>query len=1032
MTAPGDCEHIERTCALVDGELTGDAADAARDHLAGCAVCQAELADALQLDAAVAEHTRAVAQREAGVVSIAWYRRRPAQIATAAVAAAAAVVVYLSVPRHPAPTDPASPGTAVALALAPHRSLEARLAWPGAAGYRSYDVPRASEAPHETIALMAIAELDKRGDAHGVGVLELLNGERRQAATYLERAGDSADAISDRAALALADHRPERALPLADAALAADPHHGPALWNRALALRDLGLSRTAAAAFREVAARAEPGWAGEATQRATALDAETDALQQRFERINLASVALARGQIELSADDARAMPGFARGIFYDAIRSAATPAQLSALAPLAEALDTADHDTAMADALARAGKALHPALSRQYASMIRALAVEMQIIPNPGSKPGPKPGPNTGDDAAVPSGAARTQLLAALRAAHADDLLIGVLMKTSEDRRVVDRGEIAEFARLTAASPDPWMQLLGVQQQAEVLLQQDDLVGAEAVLLRGKQRCGEPGAPVFRCILLGKLLGKLYLEWQRLPEARAALSAAWQAAQASGEWIVQESLLEPLAGAAAIGDDTEASGLPLIRGYTEELTLRYPPSMPDNRCLRAEWGRTLRAMVLVNQLQFAAARRELAGPACAVAQPPETAVTHLFVRAELASHDGSPGEVAELRQAIAALRATPGLRPAEQIWLDHSEGRVVIDHDRAAGEALLRRAIATARQVPSSVIRAHKAAAWSYSVLITTAARHAEGAAALALLGEEQGLAVPARCVLGLAIEDQRRAMVIRDAAGKTMVHADDDRRVPAIDPAHLVPGDLVAALRGCPAVDVLARAPIHGMSRLLPADLAWRYLSLRSHPIAATAATATTAGPSLVVADVEPPPGLELPRLASWSPDPQAQRQPQRLTGAAATPSRVLAAIGAAGEAVIHAHGLVNVAEPDASLIALSPEPGGRFALTTGDVRKAQFSTSPLIILAACQASRAAPVWHTTWSLPAAFVYAGARAVIASSAPIPDGDAAAFFDGIRARVRAGAPVAIALRDARQQWLAGHRGDWVQDVIVFE
>ena len=100
--------------------------------------------------------------------------------------------------------------------------------------------------------------------------------------------------------------------------------------------------------------------------------------------------------------------------------------------------------------------------------------------------------------------------------------------------------------------------------------------------------------------------------------------------------------------------------------------------------------------------------------------------------------------------------------------------------------------------------------------------------------------------------------------------------------------------------------------------------------------------------------------------------------------------------------------------------------------MRKARFPTSPLIILAACRASRAAPVWHETWSLPAAFVLAGARAVIASAAPIPDADASAFFDAIRGKVRAGASVAVALRDVRRQWLADHRGDWVRDVIVFE
>lgn len=260
MTQAPDCAGLERTHALADGELTGDAADAARDHLATCAACQAELADVLQLDAAVA------ARPPAPVISLAWYRRRKLQVAAAALAAAAAVAVYVALPRSGAP--------AVAVALAPRRAIEARLAWPGAAGYRAYDVPRAGEPPHESIALTALAELEHRGDVHGVGVLELLSGDRRQAAGYLERAGDSADVLADRAALALADGQPERALALADRALARQPGHGAALWNRALALRDLGRARDAAEAFRAVAKLGEPGWAEEASRRAAAADRE--------------------------------------------------------------------------------------------------------------------------------------------------------------------------------------------------------------------------------------------------------------------------------------------------------------------------------------------------------------------------------------------------------------------------------------------------------------------------------------------------------------------------------------------------------------------------------------------------------------------------------------------------------------------------------------------------------------------------------------------------------------------------------------
>jgi hypothetical protein len=252
-----DCEHIEQTHALASGALAGDAADAARDHLADCEACQAAFHDALQLDAAVAE-------APAAVVSLAWYRRRKIQLAGLAMAAAAGVILYLTLPRGGAPTD-----TAV-IALAPKRGVEVRLAWGEAARYRPYDVPR-GDAPSENVGVAVLGELDKRGDAHGVGVLALLDGDRRQAARYLERAGDTADVLADRAALALLDHDPSRALGFADAALAKRPGHPVALWNRALALRDLGRTADAAAAFREVADQGEPGWAAEAKQRAATL-----------------------------------------------------------------------------------------------------------------------------------------------------------------------------------------------------------------------------------------------------------------------------------------------------------------------------------------------------------------------------------------------------------------------------------------------------------------------------------------------------------------------------------------------------------------------------------------------------------------------------------------------------------------------------------------------------------------------------------------------------------------------------------------
>jgi len=140
-----------------------------------------------------------------------------------------------------------------------------------------------------------------------------------------------------------------------------------------------------------------------------------------------------------------------------------------------------------------------------------------------------------------------------------------------------------------------------------------------------------------------------------------------------------------------------------------------------------------------------------------------------------------------------------------------------------------------------------------------------------------------------------------------------------------------------------------------------------------------------------------------------------------AATPGKVLAALAGAGEVVIHAHGLVECRTARASFLALSPDIDGTFALTTAVFARpssppARSSCSRRVGRRARRRSGTPP-----WSLPAAFVYAGARAVIASTAPIPDGRRERV---LRRCARAGARrrgAAVALRDARQQWLAQGR-----------
>ena len=151
------------------------------------------------------------------------------------------------------------------------RGLEARLSYTPADRHRPYVPMRGdSEAAHPP-PLPAVAALEERGDLEGVAAAYLLGGDPRLADTFLQRLPPSPQREIDRAAVALAMGEPERALQLASSALEALPRSPQGLWNRALALRDLGRAQEAADAFRQIAALGEPGWSDEAAQRADAL-----------------------------------------------------------------------------------------------------------------------------------------------------------------------------------------------------------------------------------------------------------------------------------------------------------------------------------------------------------------------------------------------------------------------------------------------------------------------------------------------------------------------------------------------------------------------------------------------------------------------------------------------------------------------------------------------------------------------------------------------------------------------------------------
>ena len=990
----GCSERGDQLAPYVDGELDAADAEAFALHLAACAACRDGLHDALQLVALEARATGMPAAREprpriARDRVRRWNRRQTLAI-TIAAAAVLAVVAFVALGRRGGGTVP--PDAPLALATADVRSLEGRVAYAAADRHRRYAVVRAGApaAPADVIPLPTLAELERRGDPHGVAAAYLLLGDPGRARTYLERAAANPDVAADRALVLLSTGHPDEALIALDGVLDAAPRHPQARWNRALALRDLGLPRMAIAAFEAAAELGEPGWAEEARARAKALADETDARQARSEQLVAAGRQLAAAPGAISADLARQIPGLARVYFYDAVRGATTAEAVRALAPLARTLDAIAGDHALID---HAERIAHAEFSRRgpLAARYAKLVAGQPLDP-----------------------AAARAFLDALRAARQDDILLGALVRTRPDQ-VVPEAELPELRRLAGAAAAPWFRLLAAQKQAAVLIARGDAEAAELTVLPALAECRTSYLD-FWCAQLDLALGESYLISLRLSDARRVLGDALARARRSGEWELEQWFYPDLVNLEVLGDDVSQSRLPLVRAYLGELMRRDPS------CATEVWSRQEIAMVLANRPGFDAARAELARADEVKARCPEarSIVTSVFVKAQVARDD----EVAAVRAEIAALRAEPTTTPGGQAILDQTEGRMLVPRDRAAGTALLERAIAKARTLAAGDVEGHKARSYAYALLTLDAGRAAEWPRVWQLLQDEAGVAIE-RCGLGVSVEPSRSVVVVRDAAG-SFAGVYDAARHGELDALHLVPGALRDALRGCPEVEVLARPPIQGSPALLPPELAW---SFRSAAAARAAAVPPAHGARLVISNTEPPPELGLPHLLPWR---SADPPDVALEGAAATPSRALAALAGAGFVEIHAHGTVNAAVSDASFLMMSPDPGGRYALTAAEIRKQPLHGRPIVILAACHAGATAPYRHEPWGLPAAFIEAGARAVIASPDVIDDADAGQWFDAVRARIERGSPPAIALHDARLEWLASHPdAAWVRSLMVF-
>jgi cellulose synthase operon protein C len=997
--------------AFLEGDLAPELQARFEDHLAGCAACQEEVEATMRFYALGAQlslrrdrpHAVIPAPQEVGRPAhevrhrqpgrqperqpgrpgrpgLAW--RRP--LLAGVTFAAAAIAVALLIP--PRPTASARLASQIGAELSPSRAFEERLPFAAFDQYRAYDTNRAGAAHREPLSGKTLRDLEALPDQVGLIAAHLARGELDAADEALRRAAPGDDLDVERAFVAARQGHPAGALALLDRVLARTPRHAQALWNRAVVLGELDLSLVAAeafdASFTASFAAVQPRWSVEAFQRRAALRSREAARKQDWKTTHEACVALERGVVP-DLGIVRRRPWVCRPGLYEAVRRAQTREEVMRLLPVADVIDAESGDTASSELVKRTAS-----LDFQLRGASVAIYRKLAIPP-------------------APSAEAKAGFVAQLRASGQADLVLGALPRAGMLHDHLD-----EYVALARARHDPYFAEIAVQFDAQAKQDAGRSLEAELSLRDAVAECAKREVEL-RCVYLQMALANQYLTRHLPAEATKVAVAGLERSRRLGLYWADRLLFAILADAARLERD-----YPQMRAYLREAALR------DDECPQQRLSHEAMSDAELTELRFAGARAELdRAPACG---EPLT-LLRARIEATLAHVDGTPERVAGLREDFARARRDATWTPGERAYLDASEGRLVAAGDPAAARGLLARAIAAADQLGIGDATATKARSVAYNTLLVLGAKDLDSAALLAVFAAAGRVPPRAGCALGALIDGERLLLVARDAGDRfQQVFEPNAFQTPDVDARTLVPAAILRALSGCPRVDVIALPPLYGQPHLLPPELAWSYRG----PATAQLPGGTRRPVALTIEDTRPPAALGLARLQSASHEPRATSVDDVIvSGGEATPRRVLQELALADFVEIHAHGFVDLGISDASLIALSPQSDGSFALTARAIAAVKLERAPFIALAACHAAYTAPYLHEPWSLPYAFLLAGARGVLAPTTAIPDKDAGSFFRAVGDQILRGADPAAVLRDQRQQ---RRSPDWVNDVVLFD
>lgn len=991
-------DHCPDLVLFVDGELDPERAEAFRDHLATCSECRIGLVQAMQLNARLsllepepqeapqaephatpAESPDVVPVR--GVVSPARRWRRRLILWGGGTLAPAAFVTYV-VMMHAAKPPPRAPN---AFADLKSRPYDVRFALADAAGYRPLQATLGAgggDGRTQNIPQSALAAYETAGDRHALAIgLAWNRAKLVDVAKQLTELPPSSPVRSDHAAIeVMATSNENIESVLTDLEALRDDRDiavaRAARWNYALVLSRLRLPLSAARAFRDIAGEHEAGWSEEALDRARSQESAARELKDAWDRAKQAGLALSTGGPLVPDDLVERFPGMTRAYFYNAVRTAPDRERVRALGAMADVLDRIAGRPVLRDYVQRvAALDFHrrAPLAAAYARLLGNESLDAKLT---------------------------AELTTDHPSPDIADIVMGAMVQLDA---VPDH--LATYRELTRNAADHWFEILLAQGEAERDRRHGDWFAAE-VKLRNAQKLCSPEIQ-YRCLFLDEVLGHLYQDLHRIPDALQVLRDGLRVARTSGEWgRVQELLMRTA--------DTERfnSSNATARAYANELVLMAPIADRHTRIALA-----ILAEIAIHNLDGRAARRIL--DQAARYSDPELA--DAIDLGDIARLDPQPGDQDLLRGVLLRLRKSERITQAERITTDELEGSMILQSDPAAGTAALERAIAASNAAGEDPI-AQEARAAAYSALGFDAARQDRHDRVLSLMAEQLRLPAPGPCTVAMLAEDERTAIAVRSSEGPARGIY---RRRHTTDGPVTVPADLARGLEACDHVGVMAQPAVQGRPDILPRELAWSYLT-DARARDAAPGQPTSPPRAVIIADVNPPSYLQLDSLSPWPAD--ATGTATLVSADSATPTRVLREIRTATEIHFHTHAIVNAALSDASHLVLSPDANGNYALTAEALRHVTLANRPIVVLAACDSAQGAGLQHRAWSLPYAFVAAGARAVFASASKLPDREAIPFYTRVLDQIRTGSDPARVLRDERMK----HPSDWIANVILFE